>query len=82
MKMNSFINTTLSLFVMMLSASALNAQTTYIDYQRADSLFRNNDRVYSATIQPTWIPYSHTFWYLNTTRIGKKIHNGRYRKRD
>src|ERR1035437_6079810 len=72
MRMNSFIKTTLLLFVLMLSAFALNAQTNYIDYQRADSLFRNNDRVYSATIQTTWIPDSHIFWYLNTTRIGKE----------
>jgi dipeptidyl aminopeptidase/acylaminoacyl peptidase len=72
MRMISFIKTTLLLFVLMFSALALNAQTTYVDYQRADSLFRNNDRVYSATIQPTWIPDSHIFWYLNTTRTGKE----------
>ena len=57
----------------MLSATALNAQTTLTDYKRADSLFKNNERVYSANIQATWIPESHNFWYINFTAKGKEI---------
>ncbi len=57
----------------MLSATVLNAQTTLTDYKRADSLFKNNERVYSANIQAAWIPESHNFWYINFTAKGKEF---------
>jgi dipeptidyl aminopeptidase/acylaminoacyl peptidase len=67
------IKTTLLLLGLVLSATALNAQTTLTDYKRADSLFKNNERVYSENIQATWIPESHNFWYINTTAKGKEF---------
>ncbi len=73
MKKSLIIKTTHFLLGLVLSATALNAQTTLTDYKRADSLFRNNERVYSANIQATWIPESHNFWYINSTAKGKEF---------
>lgn len=73
MKKSLIIKTSHFLLGLVLSATALNAQTTLTDYKRADSLFKNNERVYSINIQPTWLPESHNFWYVNFTGKGKEF---------
>jgi dipeptidyl aminopeptidase/acylaminoacyl peptidase len=72
MEKTMLLKTTYLLLGMVLSATTLNAQTTLADYKRADSLFQNNDRVYSTNIQPAWILGSHNFWYLNSLAKGKE----------
>jgi len=73
MRINTFNTTALLLLVVILSTSAVKAQTTLADYKRADSLFQNNDRIYSSNIQATWIPDTHIFWYINSTKKGKEF---------
>jgi dipeptidyl aminopeptidase/acylaminoacyl peptidase len=73
MKTTSLLKTVSLLLGFTLSISSLKAQSTLADFKRADSLIQNNDRIYSANIQATWIPDSHVFWYLNSTPKGKEF---------
>jgi len=73
MRMKSLNISAQLLLVLILSTSVVKAQTTLADYKRADSLFQNNDRVYSSNIQATWIPETHIFWYINSTKKGKEF---------
>ena len=72
MTMKSLIKTAYLLLIVILSSTAIEAQTTLADYKRADSLFHINDLVYSSNIQATWIPETHIFWYINLTKKGKE----------
>lgn len=40
------------------------------DYQRADTLNKLADKVYSSAVVPQWIGDSHYFWYKNRERSG------------
>lgn len=48
----------------------LSAQITKADYQRADTVVKNNNLVYSPAVRATWIGNSSEFWYLNHERSG------------
>lgn len=48
----------------------LFAQITKMDYQRADTVIKNNTLVYSPAVKATWIGHSSEFWYLNHEREG------------
>lgn len=48
----------------------LSAQVTNADYQRADTVIKNNKLVYSPAVRATWIGESTEFWYLNHERGG------------
>ncbi|MDD2437026.1 MAG: DPP IV N-terminal domain-containing protein [Massilibacteroides sp.] len=48
----------------------LSAQITKADYQRADTVVKNNNLVYSPAINATWIGDTHEFWYMNHERRG------------
>ncbi|MDD3036576.1 S9 family peptidase [Bacteroides sp.] len=41
-----------------------------VDYQRADTLYKLADKVYSAKVIPEWIGDSYYFWYKNKERSG------------
>lgn len=49
---------------------SLSAQITKADYQRADTVVKNNRLVYSPAVNATWIGESAEFWYLNHERSG------------
>lgn len=40
------------------------------DYQRADTLYKLANKVYSMGVSPEWIGASHSFWYKNQERDG------------
>lgn len=46
------------------------AQVTKADYQRADTIVKNNKLVYSSAVKAFWIGESSEFWYLNHERGG------------
>ncbi len=46
------------------------AQITTVDYQRADSVMKRSDLIYSAGIRPEWIDSSYFFWYKNHEKDG------------
>ena len=48
----------------------LQAQVTKADYQRADSVSKLNNLVYSPAVRATWIGNLQEFWYLNHERRG------------
>ena len=43
---------------------------TRADYERADTILKCSDRVYSPAIHPEWIDSSHYFWYKNHEKEG------------
>ena len=71
MKKIFLLNSVYLLLGLLLSVTALNAQNTFPDYKRADTLFKNNELAYSINIQTTWVPQLHNFWYMNSTAKGK-----------
>lgn len=50
--------------------SNLATATTPTDFQRADTLHRLANKVYSPAVVPNWIGNSHYFWYENRERDG------------
>ena len=57
-----------TLFIFCLLAMAFGAaraasQVTRADYERADTILKCSDRVYSPAVRPEWIDSSHYFWY-------------------
>ena len=44
--------------------------TTPVDYQRADTLYKLANKVYSPAVTPNWVNDSHYFWYENQERTG------------
>ena len=48
----------------------LSAQVTKADYQRADTVTKYNNLVYSPAVRSTWIGDLPEFWYLNRERRG------------
>ena len=64
-----------TLFIFFLLAMAFGAesaasQVTRADYERADTILKCSDRVYSPAIHPEWIDSSHYFWYKNHEKEG------------
>ena len=64
-----------TLFIFCLLAMAFGAaraasQVTRADYERADTILKCSDRVYSPAIHPEWIDSSHYFWYKNHEKEG------------
>lgn len=62
-------------FITLISLSVgirVAAQTVHdiIDYQRADTLYKLAEKVYSPAVHPTWLGESHYFWYKNRERDG------------
>lgn len=53
------------LLVMAFGAENAASQVTRADYERADTILKCSDRVYSPAIRPEWIDSSHYFWYKN-----------------
>ncbi|MBS4866235.1 MAG: DPP IV N-terminal domain-containing protein [Parabacteroides merdae] len=55
---------------MAFGAGSAAAQVTRADYERADTILKCSDRVYSPAIHPEWIDSSHYFWYKNHEKEG------------
>ena len=47
-----------------------NAQVTKADYQRADTILKLENQVYSPAVKPHWLGDSHFFWYQNREKTG------------
>jgi len=60
----------LCLLTMAFGAGSTAAQVTRADYERADTILKCSDRVYSPAIHPEWIDSSHYFWYKNHEKEG------------
>ena len=60
----------LCLLTMAFGAGSTAAQVTRADYERADTILKCSDRVYSSAIHPEWIDSSHYFWYKNHEKEG------------
>ena len=58
------------LLAMAFGAESAASQVTRADYERADTILKCSDRVYSPAIQPEWIDSSHYFWYKNHEKEG------------
>lgn len=52
-------------FIMALGSGHAAAQVTWTDYERADTILKCADLVYSSAVRPEWIGDSHYFWYKN-----------------
>lgn len=81
------MKTVMRCVVLLCLLSSLNgaAQITKADYQRADTVMRNNKLVYSPAVNASWIGESSEFWYLNHERGGDIYYlvdarNGKKRK--
>ena len=64
-----------TLFIFCLLAMAFGAaraasQVTRADYERADTILKCSDRVYSPAVRPELIDSSHYFWYKNHEKEG------------
>ena len=53
------------LLAMVLGVESAASQVTRADYERADTILKCSNRVYSPAIHPEWIDSSHYFWYKN-----------------
>lgn len=60
-----FLCSLLCLLTMAFGAESAASQVTRADYERADTILKCSDRVYSPAIHPEWIDSSHYFWYKN-----------------
>ena len=58
------------LLTMAFGAESAASQVTRADYERADTILKCSDRVYSPAIHPEWIDSSHYFWYKNHEKEG------------
>ena len=58
------------LLTMAFGAESAASQVTRPDYERADTILKCSDRVYSPAIHPEWIDSSHYFWYKNHEKEG------------
>lgn len=63
-----FCYTMLALVLACADASAIITEKG--DYQRADTLYKLADKVYSVGVAPEWIGDSYYFWYKNKERSG------------
>lgn len=58
------------LLAMAFGAESAASQVTRADYERADTILKCSDRVYSPAIHPEWIDSSHYFGYKNHEKEG------------
>ena len=58
------------LLAMVLGVESAASQVTRADYERADTILKCSNRVYSPAIHPEWIDSSHYFWYKNHEKEG------------
>lgn len=65
-----FLCSLLCLLTMAFGAESAASQVTRADYERADTILKCSDRVYSPAIHPEWINSSHYFWYKNHEKEG------------
>ena len=65
-----FLCSLLCLLTMAFGAESAASQVTRADYERADTILKCSDRVYSPAIHPEWIDSSHYFWYMNHEKEG------------
>ena len=65
-----FLCSPLCLLTMAFGAESAASQVTRADYERADTILKCSDRVYSPAIHPEWIDSSHYFWYKNHEKEG------------
>lgn len=65
-----FLCSLLCLLTMAFGAESAASQVTRADYERADTILKCSDRVYSPAIHPEWIDCSHYFWYKNHEKEG------------
>lgn len=65
-----FLCSLLCLLTMAFGAESAASQVTCADYERADTILKCSDRVYSPAIHPEWIDSSHYFWYKNHEKEG------------
>lgn len=65
-----FLCSLLCLLTMAFGAESAASQVTRADYERADTILKCSDRVYSPAIHPEWIDSSHYFWYKNHEKEG------------
>ena len=68
-----FCYVTLAVILISTNASAMISGEE--DYQRADTLHRLADKVYSLGVVPEWIGDSHYFWYKNRERTGSVFYH-------
>mgnify|MGYP005893410269 FL=1 len=60
----------LCLLTMAFGAGSTAAQVTRADYERADTILKCSNRVYSPAVHPEWIDSSNYFWYKNHEKEG------------
>ena len=65
-----FLCSLLCLLTMAFGAESAASQVTRADYERADTILKCSNRVYSPAIHPEWIDSSHYFWYKNHEKEG------------
>lgn len=65
-----FLCSLLCLLTMAFGAESAASQVTRADYERADTILKCSDWVYSPAIHPEWIDSSHYFWYKNHEKEG------------
>ena len=65
-----FLCSLLCLLTMAFGAESAASQVMRADYERADTILKCSDRVYSPAIHPEWIDSSHYFWYKNHEKEG------------
>ena len=70
MKQTTLFISCLCLLAMAFGAESAASQVTRADYERADTILKCSDRVYSPAIRPEWIDSSHYFWYKNHEKEG------------
>ena len=58
------------LLAMVFEVVSAASQVTRADYERADTILKCSNRVYSPAIHPEWIDSSHYFWYKNHEKEG------------
>ncbi|MEG2126893.1 MAG: prolyl oligopeptidase family serine peptidase [Bacteroides sp.] len=51
-------------------AMPMEAQLTKADYQRADTILKLENHVYSSGVRPNWLRDSYYFWYQNREKAG------------
>ena len=58
------------LLAMVFGVESAASQVTRADYERADTILKCSNRVYSPAIHPEWRDSSHYFWYKNHEKEG------------
>ncbi len=70
MKRTTLFISCLCLLAMAFGAESAASQVTRADYERADTILKCSNRVYSPAVHPEWIDSSNYFWYKNHEKEG------------